>query len=428
MPQARNRLNFTKITLDQLPPAPAGRRVYYADTKYPGLQIQVTDRGSKTFYFYKRNRGKPYRDRLGTHPELSPEIARNKAKVAAGRSAMGEDLRAARHAEKREKATLLDAFTAYKAARVNLRPSTLYSYTRFLEAAFEDWKNKPLLELTKDRVEHKHRRLGVERGHGYADGAMRFLRAVINFAQYHYEAPDGTPLLPDNPVRRLSQTRAWYRVRRRTTYVKPDQLKPWFAAVLKLKEDPEKREAVTVADWLLLMMLTGLRRGEAQRLRWCDVNLKHKTLTVRDTKNHEDHTLPLSDYLLTLLKTRRLAAEPDAEFVFPSYGKTGYMTDPRQLLERVITAAEVTFTPHDLRRTFITVAEGLDIPAYALKRLLNHKMRQDVTAGYIITDVERLRKPMQQVTDFVLKSAGLKAGAKVIDIAPSERREGERSP
>jgi hypothetical protein len=38
------------------------------------------------------------------------------------------------------------------------------------------------------------------------------------------------------------------------------------------------------------------------------------------------------------------------------------------------------------------------IPAYALKRLLNHKMNHDVTAGYIIMDVERLRKPMQMIT------------------------------
>jgi hypothetical protein len=41
--------------------------------------------------------------------------------------------------------------------------------------------------------------------------------------------------------------------------------------------------------------------------------------------------------------------------------------------------------------------------AYALKRLLNYKMNNDVTAGYIMKDVERLRKPMQQVTNFLLE-------------------------
>lgn len=54
----------------------------------------------------------------------------------------------------------------------------------------------------------------------------------------------------------------------------------------------------------------------------------------------------------------------------------------------VIKESGVHFTVHDLRRTFITVAESLDISAYALKSLLNHKMSNDVTAGYIIKDAE----------------------------------------
>lgn len=99
------------------------------------------------------------------------------------------------------------------------------------------------------------------------------------------------------------------------------------------------------------------------------------------------------------------------------------MVDPRRPLKRVVDRSGVTFTPHDLRRTFITIAESLDIPAYALKRLLNHKMHQDVTAGYIISDVERLRRPMQQVTDFILRSAGLRQTASVTDIQGAANRE-----
>ena len=52
-----------------------------------------------------------------------------------------------------------------------------------------------------------------------------------------------------------------------------------------------------------------------------------------------------------------------------------------------------------LRRTFITIAESLDIPYYALKRLLNHSQANDVTAGYIINDVERLREPMDKISN-----------------------------
>jgi hypothetical protein len=32
-------------------------------------------------------------------------------------------------------------------------------------------------------------------------------------------------------------------------------------------------------------------------------------------------------------------------------------------------------------------------------------MKDDVTAGYIISDVERLRKPMQKITDSLVKAS-----------------------
>jgi integrase len=415
------KVNFTKAEIERVPPAPAGKRDYYNDTKVRGLQLMVTDTGAKSYYLYMRNAGRPHRHRLGAHPALTPELARMKATVARGRAAGGVDLRAERKAEERSRVTLVDAFEAYKQARSGLRPTTLYYYGRYIEVGFATWKDRPLVKLTKESIAKEHKRLTDERGPAYADGAMRSLRAVINFAQFHYEAPDGSPLLPENPVRRLSQTRAWNRVKRRTTYVKPPQLAPWFAAVLALKADPEKHEACTVADWLLLLMLTGLRRSEGLQLRWADVDLAHKTLTVRDPKNHINHTLPLTDYLHELLKARR-DAKPEDSYVFSSYGEHGYLVDPRKPLEQVAAESGVKFTPHDLRRTFITVAESIDVPAYALKRLLNHKMRNDVTAGYIITDVERLRKPMQDVTNFILRSAGLKAPLSTDDASKEQAK------
>ncbi|RUQ85047.1 integrase [Legionella septentrionalis] len=78
----------------------------------------------------------------------------------------------------------------------------------------------------------------------------------------------------------------------------------------------------------------------------------------------------------------------------------------------------IHFTVHDLRRTFITIAEGLDISAYALKRLMNHKMNGDITAGYIVADVERLRKPMQQITDYFLKCMGAITPTDILTIQP----------
>ncbi|USQ15139.1 integrase [Legionella lytica] len=83
-------------------------------------------------------------------------------------------------------------------------------------------------------------------------------------------------------------------------------------------------------------------------------------------------------------------------------------------MTNITKASGVRFTVHDLRRTFITIAESLDISAYALKRLMTHKMSNDVTAGYIITDVERLRKPMQLINDYFLKCMGVIRSADII--------------
>lgn len=413
MPTAAEPLNITKAALEALPPAKPGDRDYYNDSRVKGLQVVVTETGNKSFYLYKRVKGKPYRYFLGKHPDLTPENARKKCESARGRVAMGEDLRATRRVEESRKVTLDDAFAAFKAARGSLKATTLYGYERVIATALAHLKNRPLASLTKDQVARLHQQLTHERGGAQANKALRVLRGIINFAQFHYEDADGRPLLPDNPVRRLSQTRAWNRVKPRRTYIKPDQLSRWFHAVLDLKADPGNWEFCTAADWLLLTVLTGLRRSEGLSLKWADVDLGNRSLTIRDPKNHEDHTLPLSDYVNELLVARFAARRPSPvtgelnEYVFASYGRLGHMVDPRDPLAQVVKASGVTFIPHDLRRTFITIAESLDIPAYALKRLLNHKMHNDVTAGYIVTDVERLRKPMQQVTDYILHRAGI---------------------
>lgn len=172
------------------------------------------------------------------------------------------------------------------------------------------------------------------------------------------------------------------------------ELAPWYEAVRKLEND-------TLRDYLLLLVFSGLRRTEAATLKFEQIDFSQKTFTINNTKNHESHTLPLSDFLYDLLLNRKKIAT--TEYVFPSTGVGGYIVEPRKQMEKVIRHSGIQFIIHDLRRTFITIAEGLDISAYAVKRLANHKMNQDITSGYIITDVERLRKPMQQITDYLLK-------------------------
>ena len=110
---------------------------------------------------------------------------------------------------------------------------------------------------------------------------------------------------------------------------------------------------------------------EAASLPWSEIDFKLRTFTVQDTKNREVHTLPMSDFLYELFLRRKQFKISD--YVFPSDSKTGHIMEPRKAMLKVAELSGVSFTVHDLRRAFATAAESLDLPAYALKRLLNHK-------------------------------------------------------
>lgn len=79
------------------------------------------------------------------------------------------------------------------------------------------------------------------------------------------------------------------------------------------------------------------------------------------------------------------------------------MVDSDHVIEGVAAKADCPFMLHDCRRTFLTLAERLALPYVVLKKLANHSGRNDTTFGYLVVDVERLREPMQMITNEFLR-------------------------
>lgn len=403
---------LTKSYVDSLPFATDGRQVFYRDPELKGFGLRVGAK-VKTYFAESKIGRKTVRVTLGKHDVLTTEEAR---KLAKGKlAAMAHDINPnAVEREGRAKAiTLQEVYDEYIGTR-RLKPKTLRDYGACVRRLFHDWRHKPMLNITRDMVEAKHKALS-KRGEAQANLAMRLLRALFNYAQ-EYRDGKGNSLFPDNPVRRLTAKRIWNRIERRQTYINPNQLKPWFEAVLSLHSGHSYHKPDVVRDYLLFILLTGCRREEAAALRWSEVDLTGRAVTFLDTKNGTDFRLPLPNYLTELLAERKQAAQ--SAFVFAGDGGTGHLVEPRRQTEKVIAMSGIEFTLHDLRRTFATIAESLDLSAYALKRLLNHKSgaNGDVTAGYIVPDVERLRDPIQAIADYILKAAGQKPTAKVVPI------------
>lgn len=297
--------------------------------------------------------------------------------------------------------TLGEVLEDYFLART-LRPNSVRSFRQIIKRCLGDWVTLPITGITKEMVESRHRELTkVTRqgtsGKAQANAAMEQLCTLVNFAMNKYEI-DGKPIIQKNPVDRLSQIRAWHRIPPRQSVIPEHKLISWYQAVLSIRDKK-------VRDYLLLLLFTGLRRTEAATLKWTDIDFEGKVLTIRSelAKNHREHRLPLTEFLIELLK-RRMKGAQNSEYVFPGQGGRRHMVDSSDVVRGVAKKCGCRFTLHDLRRTFLTTAEIVEVPHYALKKLANHVSQADVTSGYVVVTVERMRVYMDRISNHFLNA------------------------
>lgn len=390
MPKAK----ITKTFVEQTPHTHKGQ-IAYCDAELRGFYL-IVGMESKTYVAQKDIRGRTVRFTIGRHGHFTTEQARKIAKDKLYQMANGVDPNAKEQEDYAQTVTLGSSLESYLTNRRNLKPRTITDYRYYINKYLSDWKNTPLTVITKEMIGARHALIAKDNGPVTANKVMRLLRALFNFSYATYD------VCPVNPVIYLTHVRGWFKEQRRRTYIKPHELQKWWQAVHALEND-------TFRDFFLLMLFTGLRRGEAQRIKWSDIDFKDKTLTITDTKNSDPLTLPLGNYLLNMLEERR-KRYGNYRFVFPGTGVDGYLAEPKKGVYRVIKQSGVQFTCHDLRRTFITIGESLEISSYALKRLINHRVT-DVTGGYIILDVERLRNPVNKIEAFILEKVNDKQSA-----------------
>lgn len=394
---------------------PSEKLVLYFDTGLTGFGV-YTKGNAKTYFVQARAGKKLIKTTIGKANVLSLDDARKEAKVLLAQMAKGEDPVAKKREEQVRSMSLEKAIEKYFATRT-LKAGTITTYEKLFRLYMEDWMKKPIGSITKEMVAQRHKKVGVETGEAAANNLMRTFRAVYNFAR-----SISNDAIPENPVHRLSQTRQWYKVDRRRTFLKSHELPYWHDAVMKIGNP-------IIRDYLLLTLFTGLREKEGLTLKWDTVDMRDRSFTIEHekTKNGRPHTLPMSNYLYDLFE--RLQAQKVNGYVFPGSGKSGHLVEPEKQIQFVEWQTQlmlngavdqqelqniqkeapdevvpgIKFCLHDLRRTFITIAESLDISYAALKRLLNHSDGNDVTGGYLQITTERLREPMERICTKLLE-------------------------
>jgi len=410
------------FTLPRLKALKTADKAYeVADRGQPGLSCRVLPSGIKTLQVHKRPKGSSNLARIkickvGEFPLDTPDGARSKARKILSQLEQGINpnkvAKQTKADEKGRNSTLrywLDLRTSdnyviqpdddpKKVGKIKIAPRTAQGYKQTIEKHLHDWLDKPIESITPDMLETRCRQ--VQKTHySAANNIIRRFGAVYKFAAKQLKKQARKSVLPDNPASRDYMDDIFVLEKPRQGHIDSKRIAAWWEATEQLP-DYFPDDGDIGRDYLQFILLSGLRRDEARnKLTWDQVDLKKATFVIPDTKNREDLELPITHYMMTILK-RRWQFDKDRPFPLKAVQRF-YVK-----IEEIMKDDRVTI--HDLRRTFITFVESLDISQYSIKALVNHTLpKGDVTAQYIQMNAERLRKPLQQYNDQILGLAGV---------------------
>jgi integrase len=318
------------------------------DAVVTGLRIRV-GRYKRTWIFaaeYQRKtkRGSVFKS-LGHWPRMDVAEARRAALIEAAKVASGKP-----QPGKRTAITLEAACAEYlasleargkKSMRIvesMMRVHLLPDLGRFTLAELSD---TPVL------VRDLHRKIS-RRSHSSANRAMSILSAVYRNAarldrSLSKEASPISAVIFNREVPKQSA-------------LPFDKFPKWRRAVDAL---PPIRAA-----YYRLMLLTGMRGGEAQRLVWSDVDLRTRSITLRGTKTGKDVSVPMSAPIVQALK---LARPVHDGLIFPGARKW---------------ADKLPAAGHALRHTWRSVAADLGVDELQARLLLGHSL-VGISQGYV---------------------------------------------
>lgn len=228
--------------------------------------------------------------------------------------------------------------------------------------------------------------------------SWRLLRAFLTWCS---EQAEYAPLVAGANAAKTRKTReALGRPGAKKDALQREQLPAWFAAVRQIGNP-------AIAAYLQAMLLTGARPGELLALRWDDVNMAWRGMTIHD-KVEGERVIPLTPYVHHLI-----AALPKrGEWVFAGAGDKA-LTRPAKNLATACEVAGVDHVSlHGLRRSFKSLTEWLEIPAGVVAQLMGHKPSATAEKHYTVRPLDLLRVHHEKIEAWILEQAGVTFDAK----------------
>lgn len=383
-----------RITASTLRSLKAGDKEWFIrDSLQRGFQIKVSLNGHAVYQVEARmgGTGRVKKFKIGKVGDISLDEARERAKEALDKIRSGIDPLQEKRAQVHQGKTLRELINTYYDSR-RLKPRTHQEYEKIARTRFKNWLDRRVMDITKHEIRDWY--LQGRKSPTHTEGSYRFLNSLMVFAK-------GLEVIDQNPCELVTNAGMRYRIGKRTRHIEPNiDLGKFLKAFVNYKY---QRDSERVArDVILLIITTGLRSQEARTLKWKNVDFERKLIIIPDTKNKLPHIVPMVPLTYSLLSYRQEYRD-SSQYVFrvKRETKSGSITNFQKTLKNICVTAQIpVVTAHDLRRTFATVLNSLNVGYADMKQLMNHKA-QDITASvYIQPDIEKLRRILYQVGNY----------------------------
>jgi len=375
------RIKFTVEAIHRLKCPADKSQAWIYDTHAPALALFMGQGGSKTFYVYRKVKGRPQRIKLGRFGDISVEQARKLAQKTTARIADGVDPMAEKRRQ-RAGETLGTLFAFYMMSHAKVHKKSWredeWRFNRYLR----HWTNRKLADIERRDVQALHAKVGREQGPYAANRLLSMLRKMFNVARN--VGHESNPAIGVQRFREQSRDR----------FMGADELPRFFQSL-------DQEQSPTIRDYIMVALLTGARRRNAMSMRWQDVNLEGAVWTVPagQSKNGSAMSIPLSPPALDILRRRHTG---DSPYVFPSYGKSGHLEDIKAAWKKILQRAGIAdLRLHDLRRTFGSwqAATGASLPV--IGKSLGHRNAAS-TAIYARLNLDPVRQSVNAATAAML--------------------------
>ena len=359
-------VKITKRMVDQL--KSDGADTFYWDADLPGFGVRVRGSGRKYYIVQYRADGRVRRITLGRHGAVSAETARRRAMAAISEAKGGGDPAAARD-ERRKAVTMKQFGKRFLEEYVpnHCKPSTAYEYGRsvkfFIDPRIGRRKVRDIKRSDIAELHHELRETPYQ-----ANRTLGVLSKMFSQAEVWGLRPDGS-----NPCLHVKR----YKEEKRERFLNAEEFSRLGQVLDEILHDGSETRSAVVA--FRLLMLTGCRLSEIQKLQWEHVDLEAGELHLPDTKTG-GRAVPLAPSAVRLLQS--LPRDEDNPWVIAGKKPGSHLTDLQHPWRRVRARADLEDVRiHDLRHSFASRALALGEGLPMIGKLLGHTQVQ-TTARY----------------------------------------------